>query len=193
MASKPLDMFYKRTGTKDGLTKECKLCKATRNKKWALENPDLVNAYKKKYREKNKDKQNAYHKEKIKKDPISFALRLRSYRKRFPDKALDSGRKWRKNNPEKAMAIKANRRAKEANANVVWANKFFILEAYRLAVLRKKLTGVDWHVDHIVPICGKSVCGLHVENNLRVIPAKINLIKSNKFDQHLYFQEAISL
>jgi hypothetical protein len=53
-------------------------------------------------------------------------------------------------------------------------------EAYHLAQLREKITGIKWHVDHIIPLNGKSVCGLHTWNNLAVIPAVVNLSKGNK-------------
>lgn len=62
-----------------------------------------------------------------------------------------------------------------------WANTFFIMEIYDLARLRTLLTGIEWHVDHKIPIKGKNVCGLHVENNLDVILGKDNLLKSNTF------------
>ena len=60
-----------------------------------------------------------------------------------------------------------------------WANRFFINEIYVLARLRTEVTGIPWEVDHIIPFNGKTVCGLHVENNLRVVPRLINKTKGN--------------
>lgn len=61
-----------------------------------------------------------------------------------------------------------------------WANPFFIEEAYHLAKLRSEMTGFAWHVDHVVPLKSRIVCGLHVEHNLAVVPAPYNLSKGNR-------------
>jgi hypothetical protein len=82
----------------------------------------------------------------------------------------------------RAPNYQAQRRVSERKATPSWANKFFIQEIYELAALRRSLTGIEWHVDHIVPLRGETVCGLHVENNLRVIPAIVNIKKNNKLE-----------
>lgn len=62
-----------------------------------------------------------------------------------------------------------------------WANPFFLREIYELARLRTKSTGVEWHVDHIIPLRGNLVCGLHVPDNLRVIVGAENVAKGNHY------------
>lgn len=86
---------------------------------------------------------------------------------------------------DRVMARNGQRRAITRQATPSWANMFFVAEAYRLARLRTKITGIKWSVDHIVPLKNKMVCGLHVEANLRVIPATINSRKTNKFIEEL--------
>ena len=62
-----------------------------------------------------------------------------------------------------------------------WADKNAIKEFYKEAKRLTKETGIAYHVDHIVPLRHPLVCGLHVENNLRVIPYFENNQKSNYF------------
>jgi len=90
-------------------------------------------------------------------------------------------RAWDKRNRGVKNALTYKYRATQLNATPSWANLTAIQAKYQLAVMFNKYTEDTWHVDHIVPLQGKNVCGLHVEYNLRVIPAKENLSKGNKF------------
>lgn len=62
-----------------------------------------------------------------------------------------------------------------------WADMDKIQQVYIERDRVTKETGIPHHVDHIVPICGDRVCGLHNEFNVRVITKTENLKKSNKF------------
>ena len=77
------------------------------------------------------------------------------------------------------MNAKTNkRRAAKLNAIVAWTNLEKIKEIY-------KNCPKGFHVDHIIPLVSDKVCGLHVENNLRIIPAEENISKGNKLIQSL--------
>ena len=60
-----------------------------------------------------------------------------------------------------------------------WADLDAIRMFYEVADVLSR-GGVKFHVDHLVPIRGKEVRGLHVQDNLRVIPAFLNLKKGNR-------------
>lgn len=78
----------------------------------------------------------------------------------------------------------ADRRARKEKKTPRWANMGEIRNIYRMASQISKASGIPHHVDHIIPLGGGSVSGLHVHNNLRIIPGKQNIRKSNKWDWH---------
>lgn len=92
---------------------------------------------------------------------------------------------WAKKNPDKANALKAKRRASKMQRTPAWLTEAHfkaIRDIYMQASQLSKTTGVLHHVDHIVPLQGKIVSGLHVPWNLRVVTATVNLTKNNKLE-----------
>jgi len=96
----------------------------------------------------------------------------------------DAKKKYKLNNPDKQAFHVAKRRALFLKRVPSWLTSddlWMIKEAYNLAKLRTKLFDFQWHVDHIIPLQGKTVSGLHVPTNLRVVTWKENVSKANKF------------
>lgn len=97
----------------------------------------------------------------------------------------EKGETYRKNNLDKFAAKEAKRRSRKLCATPPWLNEDHYKEIenfYWLAKDLETITGQQYHVDHIVPLKGKRVCGLHVPWNLQVLPSDINLSKSNRFE-----------
>lgn len=119
------------------------------------------------------------------------------YRNKIKAQRAANGRPLEISNPEvkrrykqtakgkaNTLANDAKRRTAKMKRTPAWLTEddFWMIEqAYELAVLRTKMFGFSWHVDHVMPLQGQVVSGLHVPTNLQVIPGVLNVAKANKY------------
>ncbi len=183
-SEKPLDHFHRDKSSSMGRRWHCKECANTRartwnannkerklstNRKWNAKNQDRVREYTMRWRSENYDHYRAMERARATKNSALVVSRVK---------------KWREENPEIAAAGRrseaARRRARIKRACPPWADLEKIDEIYLLADRLSRETGIPHDVDHIIPIAGRRVCGLHVHQNLRVIPASENRKKSSK-------------
>ena len=90
---------------------------------------------------------------------------------------------WKENNKTQVRADTKARRRKHRQATPPWLTrkqKTEIRQLYQIAITMTKTTREQYVVDHIVPLRGQDVCGLHVPWNMQVITQNENLKKSNK-------------
>ena len=87
-----------------------------------------------------------------------------------------------KANPEMHLARTRKRQAALLQRVPKWdPDVHLIVAKYQLAAMLTQASGIPHHVDHIIPLQGKNVSGLHTFSNLRVIPGEENVKKSNKY------------
>lgn len=150
-------------------------------KKYRAENKEKIAQVDKKYKQKNVEK-------------------LKDYQKQYNILNEQKRIEWRKNNPnymrnyfihyyyenkEKFLMNTSRRRAAQLQRTPAWLSDDQITSIENLYFQAKMLeieTGIKHHVDHIIPLQGKTVSGLHVPENLRVISAKENLSKNNRYE-----------
>jgi len=173
---KPAADFYANKRMKDGLNTFCIEChkadnvarKAVKRATPAFHAAEI--AYKKEYRSRTETVRAAY------------MSQWRSLRK---EHVLTYSKSYRDTHKARYNFLCQKRKIALLQRTPAWLTTddlWIIEEAYTLAQLRTDVLKVKFHVDHIIPLRGKKVSGLHVPTNLRVIPARENQQKTNKFE-----------
>jgi 5-methylcytosine-specific restriction endonuclease McrA len=112
------------------------------------------------------------------------AQKKKSY-EQTKERHLTQKREYRQANKGKIAALNAARKAYIKQRTPKWLtviDKERIQNEYKLAALQSKITGEPWHVDHVIPLQGKYVSGLHVPSNLKAIRGVENISKKNRFE-----------
>jgi len=148
---KPLDGFYKRLRSPDGVEAMCKVCRLQHNRKWVEVNKDRHNELTSSWYERNKDKH------------------------------LINSKQWYASNRHRKLATTTAREQRCKQATPVWVDKEAVIAMYAEAQSKTLETGIQHDVDHIIPLQGKLVSGLHVQHNLRVITSAENKHKAAKY------------
>ncbi len=149
------------------------------NAMWQKANRTRRNAKKRQWRAANPDKQphgKKHNREHYEKYGEKARGRLNARRRADPEKFYRQTREWVKKNPGKVAALVAKRRASFLRATPAWADLVAIQAVYEKAAF----CGLT--VDHIIPLQGKTVCGLHVENNLQLLSRSENSSKGNRYN-----------
>jgi len=116
--------------------------------------------------------------------------KVREYQKQYQknyattDKYKAQKRGYRETNAAKWTAKTRKYQIAKLHRTPAWLTEddhWMMEQAYDIAQKRTKLFGFPWHVDHVVPLQGKLVSGLHVPHNMQVIPARDNCSKANNF------------
>lgn len=169
-------LFYANKRMNDGLNSFCIECHKAYNRAKKAQNranPEFRAAelaYKKQYRERTVQQRSEY---------------MAKWREANKERVSQYGVQYRHERKEWYNYLCQKRKIDLMNRTPAWLTEddlWMIAEAYELAGLRAVVIGGEWHVDHIIPLRGRRVSGLHVPTNLRVIPRAENQRKTNKFE-----------
>lgn len=171
------------------------------------------------WREKNRGRNLAKMRERYENNKEEYKAKAKKWNKANPEKLAEAKREWRRSekgleqnrrdyqnnneaytariekwkaaNPDKVREMCRTRQARQLQAMPAWADREAIKAKYAEACMLEEEDGIPRHVDHVIPLQGKNVCGLHVETNLEVKTATENLRKHNRFEVEAQQEEHI--
>lgn len=164
--TKSISEFSKRKASPDGLNYTCRECAAQTAREWRGRNPGAFSKWHAQNRERRADYWRDWYEANRDKRSASYAA-------------------WARENKHIVNALVAKRNAAKRCAMPAWADKEKIREFYARAAFLTEATGIKHEVDHIYPLQGERVCGLHCEFNLQVLPKAENIRKGNKMPEEI--------
>lgn len=192
--AKPVDQFAKRKDTRDGLNYKCKACDSAYQaerykanperirenaKRWAANNSERKRENYARWREANRPRLLKAMREWWSANLEESRAKQAKWRAENKEHIAERNKEWRRANPGRDLALAIGKKAAKRQRFPVWADREAIKAIYEEAAAMRAL-GIDVHVDHYYPLQGKTVSGLHVPENLRIILAEENLKKRNK-------------
>lgn len=174
--AKPIAEYYREPLGRDGLRSSCKACERVRAAKMRASNPEVH----------KKRVQKSYRKKQAALDDAERARRkknAKAYYKNNSEKVIALSTLCKKKNRPLYTAMENRRRALKLSATPPWLtaiHKAQIQDFYDVALACTTQTGIFHEVDHVVPLQGEKVRGLHVPWNLQILTRTENRSKHNR-------------
>ncbi len=180
---KQLTDFYRSKLGRLGVRSACKACELAEKAKQRQANPEAWRHKSARWRKDNPLKARSIWRSYADRNREKRLAERKAWRAKNLDKDRAREKRYLKNNRPIVYAKNGRRRAAETRAVPRWLNwiqKAQIQEFYEIAMARTMQTGEKHHVDHIVPLRGNGVFGLHVPWNLQILTEFENCSKHNK-------------
>jgi hypothetical protein len=114
-------------------------------------------------------------------DQTADAKRRGTETRRLQKRNAENKRRQRADVKAARAAERMKRIADQKQRTPVWVNLQDIKDVYSAAAVVGRITGIKRHVDHIIPLMGRLVSGLHIAENLQILTARENLSKGASF------------
>lgn len=156
----------------------CYSCHQRDWKKQYQKDPSKVLRKSKEHYARNKERLSEQHKEWYKHNKDTHLQNMRAYYQNNRDTILRQSREWYKNNPGKSVQYHFERKLRIPK----WAKKDSRISfLYKRCKELNELWGTNMEVDHVIPLRGKNISGLHVWENLQLLDRPINTKKGNRY------------
>lgn len=126
-------------------------------------------------RERYRNDQREYARQHYKANRADYLKRAEEWKRNNPDLRREVANAYVKRYPAKALAAVRKRQAAKLQRTPAWAD-LKAIEAFYIACPE------GFQVDHVVPLRGRRVSGLHVLHNLQYLPKHENMAKGNRHE-----------